>query len=286
LDEKYRVNKNIWQEDSRMFVMSTAEYLQEQQDIIVGTTIVYLLGGLRRNQLHRMMAENWTGGQQKIGLEDSRKLDWRTAEDWTGGQQKIGLKDSRKLDWRTAENLTEGQQKIGLKDSRKLDWRTAENWTGGLWNIVLEEREILDWMKVDHHTGGNRIWTGFYRILGRENNKRIKDRGTAELFATMLTGPRINAGVNFFTWFIFNLQSRKICTVRYNNTTCTAFTCGVLWMVKILNLGWWSFMQGVNLTELWSHVENWLLVSNRLLASPLPQAHPLESHISTHLKQF
>jgi hypothetical protein len=37
------------------------------------------------------------------------------------------------------------------------------------------------------------------------------------LFATMITGPRINAvGRNFFTCYISNLKRRKICSVLHN----------------------------------------------------------------------
>jgi hypothetical protein len=44
------------------------------------------------------------------------------------------------------------------------------------------------------------------------------------MFATMLTGPRINAGVlTLFMWFIFNLQRRKIVQ---NCTTAEFLTWG------------------------------------------------------------
>jgi hypothetical protein len=45
------------------------------------------------------------------------------------------------------------------------------------------------------------------------------------VFATMLTGPGINADYvrvcNSFTWFIFNLHRRKLSTVLYNNIQWT-----------------------------------------------------------------
>ncbi len=62
---------------------------------------------------------------------------------------------------------------------------------------------------------------------------------------------------NYFTWFIFNLQRRKIWTVLYSNIQCTASTCGVLRMQKILYLGrWWPSVQSVNLIPVRSHVGN------------------------------
>jgi hypothetical protein len=91
---------------------------------------------------------------------------------------------------------------------------------------------------------------------------------------------------NSFTRFIFNLQKRKINTVLCNNMQHTVCTCRVL---KCKNP--WLGVVAIS-ARFKPHPTldtclkiDWP-VSHKLLAPPLPQAHPFQPHIPTHVSQF
>ncbi len=91
---------------------------------------------------------------------------------------------------------------------------------------------------------------------------------------------------NSFTRFLFNLQKRKIKTVLCNNMQHTVSTCRVLKCKKSLTWGGGhqrkvqtSPHSGTCLKIDWP-------ISHKPLAPPLPQAHPIQPHIPTHVTQF
>ncbi len=91
---------------------------------------------------------------------------------------------------------------------------------------------------------------------------------------------------NFLTWFIFNLQRRKICSVLFNNIQQKVFMCGVFKCEKSLAVGGGHQFKVRTSLHPGPKLISTALFPTRRWPHTFPKPAPFQSHIPTNATQF